>query len=55
MQDNLIEALRFCAAGKLPCSKCPFWKLLDPADCQTQIMLKAADELERIYEKEIKQ
>ncbi len=49
MQDNLIEALRFCAAGKLPCSKCPFWKLLDPADCQTQIMLKAADELERLY------
>ena len=49
MQDNLIEALRFCATGKLPCSKCPFWKLLDPADCQTQIMLKAADELERLY------
>ena len=55
MQDNLIEALRFCAAGKLPCSKCPFWKVLDPADSQTKIMLTAADELERIYEKEIKQ
>ena len=55
MQDNLIEALRFCAAGNVPCSKCPFWKLLDPADCQIQIMLQAADELERIYEKEIKQ
>ena len=48
MQANLIEALRFCGAGKEPCSKCPFWQRLDPANCQTQIMLKAADELDRL-------
>lgn len=46
--QELIYALRFCGAGKEPCSKCPFWQRLDPSDCQTQIMLKAADELERL-------
>ena len=48
MENELSKALRFCGAGKEPCSKCPFWKGQDPIDCQTQIMLKAADELERL-------
>lgn len=48
MENELSKALRFCGAGKEPCSKCPFWKRLDPADCQIQIMLKAADELDRL-------
>ena len=48
MENELSKALRFCGAGKEPCSKCPFWQRLDPADCQTEIMLKAADELDRL-------
>ena len=48
MENELSKALRFCGAGKEPCSKCPFWQRLDPADCQTEIMLKAAEELDRL-------
>lgn len=48
MYEDLIKALRFCGAGKEPCSNCPFWQKLDPVDCQTQIMLRAADVLDRI-------
>ena len=48
MENELSKALLFCGAGKEPCSKGPFWQRLDPADCQTQIMLKAADELDRL-------
>lgn len=48
MENELSKALRFCGAGKEPCSKCPFWQRLDPADCQIEIMLKAADELDRL-------
>lgn len=47
--EDLIKALRICGAGEEPCSRCPFWKVsTDPFGCQTHIMLRAADELERL-------
>lgn len=48
--QKLAKALRFCGSSKEPCSRCPFHTELDPFDCQTQIMLRAAEALEQIAE-----
>lgn len=47
---KLAKALRFCGVGKEPCRRCPFFAELDPLDCQTQIMVKAAELLEQLTE-----
>lgn len=49
---RLADALRICGAGKGPCSSCPYSAELDPFDCQTQIMLKAAEIIEQLAEEE---
>ena len=43
---KLAKALRFCGAGKEPCRSCPYFAELDPFDCQTQLMVKAAEIIE---------
>ena len=46
--DQLAKGLRFCAGSKEPCSKCPYFGELDPFDCQTKIMHKAAELIEEM-------
>lgn len=43
---RIADALRFCGNSKEPCSKCPYFGELDPFDCQTKIMHKAAEIIE---------
>lgn len=47
---KLAKALRFCGVGKEPCRSCPYFAELDPLDCQTQLMVKAAELLEQLTE-----
>ena len=49
---KIADALRICGAGKDPCSSCPYSAELDPFNCQTQIMLKAAEIIEQLAEEE---
>lgn len=49
---KLAKALRFCGVGKEPCRSCPYFAELDPFDCQTQLMVKAAELLEQLTEGE---
>ena len=43
---KIAEGLRFCAGSKEPCSSCPYYGELDPFDCQSKIMHKAAELIE---------
>ena len=47
---KIADAIRFCAGSKEPCSKCPYFGELDPFDCQSQVMYKAAELLEQLTE-----
>ncbi len=47
---KIAEGLRFCGTAKEPCSKCPYFGELDPCDCQSKIMHKAAEILENLAE-----
>ena len=48
---RLADALRVCGVGKEPCRSCPYFAELDPFDCQTQLMVKAAEIIEEMAEK----
>lgn len=50
--EHLAEGLRFCGTAKEPCFKCPFFGELDPWDCQTKIMHKAAEIIEGLAKEE---
>ena len=50
--DQLAKGLRFCGNSKEPCSKCPYFGELDPFDCQTQVMHKAAEIIEGLAKEE---
>ena len=50
--SKLADALRVCGCGDKPCYSCPYYAELDPFDCQTQIMLKAAEIIEQLAEEE---
>ena len=50
--SKLADALRICGESKGPCYSCPYYAELDPFDCQTQIMLKAAEIIEQLAEVE---
>lgn len=43
---RLADALRVCGCGDKPCRNCPYFAELDPFDCQTQLMVKAAELIE---------
>ena len=43
---RIADALRVCGVGKGPCRSCPYFAELDPFDCQTQLMVKAAEIIE---------
>lgn len=43
---KIADALRVCGVGKGPCRSCPYFAELDPFDCQTQVMYKAAEIIE---------
>ena len=49
---RLADALRICGESKDPCYSCPYYAELDPFNCQTQIMLKAAEIIEQLAEAE---
>lgn len=46
--DQLAKGLRFCAGSKEPCHSCPYFGELDPFDCQSQVMYKAAEIIEEM-------
>ena len=50
--DQLAKGLRFCAGSKEPCHSCPYFGELDPFDCQSQIMYKAAEIIEGLAKEE---
>ena len=50
--DQLAKGLRFCGTAKEPCRSCPYFGELDPFDCQTKIMLMAADIIEGLAKEE---
>ncbi len=49
---KLADGIRFCGTAKDPCRFCPYYGELDPIDCQTKIMLKAADIIEGLAKEE---
>lgn len=50
--DQLAKGLRFCAGSKEPCHSCPYYGELDPFDCQSQVMYKAAEIIEGLAKEE---
>jgi len=49
---RLADALRVCGCGDKPCGDCPYHAELDPFDCQTKIMHKAAEIIEGLAKEE---
>ena len=49
---RIADALRFCGAAKGPCRCCPYFAEMDPFDCWTLLMVKAAEVIEGMAKEE---